>query len=185
MQWGRNEQPQSGDLDTALPSRSDPALLPYPLSTQLPQVRAWLHRLLQTPPAGPSGPPGLLGISTGCLWTWGTEDSWSQWGHRGAGRRKMGWEGGGGGDAHKGTWRASKNGASAALSEGRGAAMAGKRMCPWARPWEGQGRPGPVPSPTATAGQQLCASDRSPLPPHPLLRVLLGLVGILFQMVNI
>lgn len=128
---------------------------------------------------GPSTPPGR-GHLHGWPGTWGTEDSWSQWGHQGPGRRQMGQEGGGG-DTHERAWRASKNGASAALSEGRGC----KRMRPWARPRGGQGSRGPVPSPTATAGQQLCASDRSPLPPHPLLGVLVGLVGISFQMVNI
>lgn len=73
---------------------------------------------------GPSTPPGH-GHLHGWPGTWGTEDSWSQWGHRGPGRRQMGQEGEGGGDAHERAWRASKNGASAALSSAKGEAASG------------------------------------------------------------
>lgn len=78
----------------------------------------------------------------------------------------MGWEGGGGGDAHKGPWRASKNGASAAPSEGRGAARRASGCAPGRGPGEDRAALAQSPLPQPQLGSS-CVTLTAPHPPTP------------------
>lgn len=98
------------------------------------------------------GPPHLLSISTVWLGTWGTEDSWSQWGCGGAGSR-----GAGTGEReglHEGAWTVSQKGGWG----GGGRSCGGRRMCP--------GEDSAAPASPLSPGLQR-GSRRGPLPAPP------------------